>query len=328
MPRFRAILAPAADDLARAAALDPANPFAAPAWAEGRARLGQRPIVLAVEHGPAIVAACLGFSRAGRFKRTLEIPSLPPLGDFAETFWTGLRAHAAAAGMDVLEINSFGSAASDIPALGVELGRRDRLEHVLDLGGPELFGRLSGNHRGKVRKARKAGVRVERMTGDQALAAHVGAINASMRRRAERGEQVEEASDDTLFRAMLATGAATLHQALDAGTGAMLSSALVLRAAAGAYLQTSGSTPAGLSVGSPPLLVHEIAEALRAEGYREFNLGGAMEDNPGLLEFKVGFGTRRVPLASAEFDVSRGLRRQLGHLVELVRGRLQPAHQG
>jgi hypothetical protein len=321
MTTFRAIPAPTSDDLSRVAALDPANPFAGAAWVGARALLGQQPCVLELTTDDGRQVACMGFVRAGRVRRTLEVPSLPPVDGHAADFWDGLLSHIDKAGLDVLEVNSFGSTQAYIPDIRGEQGRRNRLEHVLDLQEGDLFARLSTHHRRQVRKARKAGVQVSDASGEPALAAHVAAVNASMRRRAGRGEDVEPDADDPLYAALVKSGAATLHQAF-ATDGAMLSSILVLRAAEGAYLQSSGSTTDGMHVGASHLLFHDLTCALRAAGLRLFNFGGAAEDNPGLLEFKEAFGTRRVPLASAEFHVGHGLRYRVSLVAHAVRASL------
>ena len=68
--------------------------------------------------------------------------------------------------------------------------------------------------------------------------------------------------------------------------------------------------------GASQFLIFETAKDLQERGLDTFNLGGVSEVNPGLHEFKAGFGASRRDLAAAEFDLqSRWQRTMTGRFV-------------
>jgi hypothetical protein len=69
-----------------------------------------------------------------------------------------------------------------------------------------------------------------------------------------------------------------------------------------------------------PLVIYEAAAALRADGLRVFSLGSAGPDNPGLQQFKTGFGARPVDLEAAEFYLASPLRQMLSRSAHHLRG--------
>jgi lipid II:glycine glycyltransferase (peptidoglycan interpeptide bridge formation enzyme) len=93
--------------------------------------------------------------------------------------------------------------------------------------------------------------------------------------------------------------------------GEIVSSALFLRAARGAYSQTMGTNPTGMKLGAARLVIVEAARMLKEEGVELLNLGGVSDDNPGLREFKVGFGARAINLQAAEFFIAGSLKRSV-----------------
>jgi len=68
------------------------------------------------------------------------------------------------------------------------------------------------------------------------------------------------------------TGAGELFQAVAGGE--ILSSAVVMRAAQGAFYESSGTSPEGMKCGASQFLIYSIARALREESIRTFNFGG------------------------------------------------------
>jgi len=56
-----------------------------------------------------------------------------------------------------------------------------------------------------------------------------------------------------------------------------------------------------MKMGASPFLVSRVAAILKQEGSRGFKLVRATAENPGLVRFKAGFGTREVALAAASF---------------------------
>src|SRR6185503_9533413 len=124
------------------------------------------------------------------------------------------------------------------------------------------------------------------------------------------------------FVAMMESGASEVLQMAD--DAEVLSSLLVLRCERGAYLQSAGTSPAGLSCGASPLLIYEAAQLLRREGVTEFNLGGVRADEQGLRRFKSGFGAQPIELESADFCFAGVVTRALTHLAQRVRPKLGP----
>jgi hypothetical protein len=128
---------------------------------------------------------------------------------------------------------------------------------------------------------------------------------------------VTDVPDRAVYQAILQAGAGTLYQAVIGDQ--VLSSALVLKAARGAYYQSSGTSPDGMACGASHFLVCEIARTLRDEGMELFNLGGADPQNRGLWEFKSGFGAIPVPLESAGVWLGSTLTKKASTAVRLLR---------
>lgn len=304
--------------LGRVAALAPANPMYAPAYAAAMRELGSRVLVLSLWRGGEMVSACTAFARAGRFNRSLEIPSLPDLADEDEgAFWEGVRELCRRERVTLLEVNSFASGAARIPALGREIGRTARVEYVLDLRETDLWQKLRKDRRHGVKEGRKLGLEVRRTSETAACREHAGVIADSMERRAARGEKVPEDSPQAMCEALLRRAAGELFQAVRGDE--VLASALILRSAEGAYYQTAGASAAGRECGAPTFLLYEAAQALQAEGCKLFNLGGAGPDERGLHEFKRGFGAAPVRLEAARFYLGGAVRKKLDTAVGLLR---------
>ncbi len=314
---FRAAAEPSPELCAQAEALDPTNPFCTPAYVDALRKQGAAPWLLMVADGDRLLSACAAFLRSGRLNRGLEIVSLPPL-EAPAVFWDGLRQWARQQRITQLEVGTFASAGmQSIPALGIEIRRRPRVEYVLDLEDPQLWKRTASNHLRNTKNARKAGVTVRRGSGEEALHAHLSLVIASLARRKERGESVPEKSEQQAFAALVASGAGELFQALL--DGEVLSSILVLQAARGGYYQSAGTSPTGMARGASHFLVQEIAESLRSQGKTIFNLGGADQASEGLRRFKAGFGAREVPLEAATFFLGGALKKKMMTAAALLR---------
>jgi hypothetical protein len=322
---FSAQLEPSDMLCAEVSALAPANPFYTAAFVESRRALGYQPWMLCLCEGARIRMACSAFMWAGRLHRTFEIPSLPPV-DAGESFWPELMEFCRRSQVSRLKANSFGSPAVSIPRLPTQMSRRPRCEYVLDLVGADLGGGLAANHKRNIERARRAGLRIERVVDLAACEEHARLIGASMRRRQERGEVVAVDPDSRSWLAMGRAGAGELFQAvLDRR---VLSSVFVLKTKIGAYYQSAGTSPEGMATGASHFLVCEIARMLRAESLTVFNIGGADSLNPGLQRFKLGFGAAPVPLEAAEFWLGSAFRarlvsaaRALGSVAQLSLGR-------
>ena len=170
---------------------------------------------------------------------------------------------------------------------------------MIDLENAEVADGLNSQHRRNVSRAMKAGISLRRTRDEAACSEHLKMMDASMERRVNRGEEIEKDKSDAHTRALLSSGAGELFQAVHENK--TVSSALILRAALGAYYHTSGTSPDGMKLGASPFLLTRTAEVLKQEGCRVFNLGGATSENPGLQRFKSGFGARQVALEAASF---------------------------
>jgi GNAT acetyltransferase-like protein len=314
--RFVAVPEPPPSLLAEAASLAPASPFATTAYVECRRGLRERLWALCVEEGSSLVSACVAFGRSGYLNRSLEIPSLPEL-PYAEPFWQGLHQFCGQHRISHLAVNSFASATARIPHLPGEQRRVQRCEHLLDLQAGDLWARLNTHHRRNISRARNHGLRIRRATDESACRVHIRMLHASMQRRAGRGESVAADFREDEFVAMTRSGAGELFQA--ERDREVLSSMLILRAACGGYLQTAGTSPAGMACGASHFVVGEVASTLKSEGMQLLNLGGAGEENPGLQRFKAGFGTRTIELEAAEFCFASPLKRALSHAARQLR---------
>jgi Acetyltransferase (GNAT) domain len=298
------------------ATLEPRNPFRAPAYAKAMQALGTQPWLFYLEEGGSITCGCLGFLRAGRLERSLEIPSVPGLPS-DDTFWSGLFSFCRQQRITRLSTESFGSCNTAIPHVAAEIDRRTRIEYVLDLRDPDLWSNVSSNHRRNIRKAQRASVVLERGAATDVCFEHARLQDASMERRLSRGEQVTADAKTRAFVSFVENAAGEIFRARLGGR--VLSSILVLRAARGAYYHSAGTSPEGMEVGASHFLIKQVVEFLRTEGHEEFNLGGADASNPGLERFKAGFGARLVNLEAAEFYLGSRLQKGIGALVSLCR---------
>ncbi len=203
-----------------------------------------------------------------------------------------------------LQIDSFASRASEIPQLAGELTRRLRVEYILDLERENVLEGFSSQHRRNISRASKANLTIRRSGEESACAQHFELIDASLDRRANRGEDIQRLGM-ALPSALLASKSGEIFQAIDGDR--VLSSILVLKSSEGAYYQSAGTLPDGMKLGSSPFLIAQVAAILKQEGVRVFNLGGAGEESPGLQRFKAGFNTREVRLQAATFCPRRAV---------------------
>ena len=299
------------EDLAEQA---PDNPFCTRNYFNAMRRRGSEPWILGLREGGRLFSAAGVFIRRGRLNSTMEIISLPAAAS-DERYWSGLLQFSAEHGITQIEANSFASQPMTIPMLKQEAERRDRCEYVIDLqeSNPQ---RMSSNHKRNIRKASALGLRIVRTTDPGACGDHAGLISLSLARRQARGEQVEDGSAEALSKTLLECGCGELFQATLADKA--LSSILILRAPAGAYYQSAGTSPEGMESGTSQFLINSVQEVLREAGLRTFNLGGAPPGST-LARFKAGFGARAVPLTAVTLDVGPAWRRKLTTLVELAR---------
>lgn len=292
-------------------ALAPSNCFYTWAYVSSQAALGFEPWVLGAWKGESLVSGCTAFLKSGRINRRLEIASVPCVAS-DDVFWDGVIDFCSQKKVTVLEVGSFGSSCAHIPQLGDETGRRARSEFLLDLSRPLELGRLSSNHRRNIRRAEKEGLVVRAETSAEACRGHGRLVTASMDRRKQQGETVNGLSQEHVFLAFIQHGAAEIYQA--ALSDKVLSSVMVLRAPQGAYYQSAGTDQEGMARGASHFLVWSVAQELQRRGVGIFNLGGAQEGT-GLGRFKLGFGSDKTDLETAQFFLGTKIRKMLGLLL-------------
>ena len=114
---------PASEEaLERASFTDLDNPFLTARYLQSQRMLGREGWLLSLEDAGAMRAAALCFLERGRLRRTLTIPSSPPVATDS-AFWPGVRAFIAEHGITDLEISTFASPESRIPHWAGELER-------------------------------------------------------------------------------------------------------------------------------------------------------------------------------------------------------------
>jgi hypothetical protein len=308
---------PATDDaLERASLTDADNPFLTAQYLKSQRSLGRDAWLLSVESADAMDAAALCFLERGRIRRTLTIPSVPPVT--AESpFWNGVRAYVAEHRVTDLELSTFASPESRIPEWPGETERIDRTEFAMVLRDVDLLARVSKSHRERVSKGRRKGLVVRRENSAEAIDAHVALHINSMERRQSRGENVSLAFERAGSAALLSSGAGELFQAMLGDHVA--SSLLVLRSRTGAYSESSGNSKEGMGIGASHFLRYETAVTLQTEGIEIFYLGGARQSEEGLRAFKAGFGTTPIDTQSVVAYLGGPLRHKLSAVIQRVR---------
>jgi hypothetical protein len=315
MIRFGAVRLVAAMETS-AERLEPTNPFFTAAYAQAMCAVGYDAWELTGVDADGETRATVGFMKVGRLSRSFLLPSMPRLSDTAP-FWTGLVEFCRRHRVTDLSLSSAASAGVAMPTIAGERERIPRTEFVLDLDGSDPWARVGRSHRERIKKARKHGLGVVRSRDEAALAAHVALHEHSMQRRARRGENVPLDQDDAFMRALLATGAAELYQAVR--DGRVLSSLLMVRSRDGAYSQSSGNSSEGMGVGASHFLRYETALLMRDGGVRSFFLGGCRAHEDGLRAYKEGFGARAIAMTSMEVYLGTELRRCLTTAARLLR---------
>lgn len=289
---------PPASLIEQVAACNPTNPFCTSEYVSASESLAEEACFVGLCRGSEVVSGCIGFLSGLFLRRSLVIHSLPSLPS-PEIFWQGLLELCAELKVWRLQIDTYASPVSDIPQLPGELSRWARWEYVLDLERADVLEGASSQHRRNISRATKAGLYIRRTRETSAFAQHAELMNASMERRAKRGEEVETGGPGARPLALLTSGSGELFQAVKEDR--VLSSILVLRSSQGGYYQSAGTLPEGMKLGASPFMVSSVAAILKQEGARVFNLGGATADNPGLRRFKAGFGASEVTLQAASF---------------------------
>jgi len=314
--KFHAESDPSAEVIAQAASLAPINPFYTLPFVKCQQDFGSRPWVLTLREQDHILSACTAFTRNGRLNNSLEIHSLPILPP-GEVFWRGLVEFCRETDISFLEVNSAASPEAHIPTLQGETRRTQRNEYIWYLKDIDLWKNLRKDHMTKIRLARRSGLAMRRARDIEACVEHCRVIGASMERRKSRGEVVSGQADVESYMPFLERGAGLLFQVT--ANNEVLSSDLILLASKGAYGHSIGTSTDGRRCGASHFLEYEIAMALQAEGMEVFNLGGTSDHQPGLANFKAGFGAKGIELQRAQFYLGTKLKRTLTAGVALLR---------
>jgi len=310
---------PATELCDRIARLAPANPFYTNAYVAYRRSLGHEPFLLLLRNNEEVVSGCTAFLKSGRLDRSLEITSLPRLGD-GEVFRQGLSQFCRSKGVSELVVCTFASPSVAVPRFENEHWRKWRVEYALGLVGPEFWRSIRKGHMWNIKQARKSGLTIRTAADHDACVTHARLIEASMTRRSSRGEEVSIRSDAERHWALVRSGVAELFQAVRAAD--VVSSNLVLLSAKGGYNHSQGTSPEGMAIGAAHFLIYEIANTLRDRSFEVFNLGGTDQIKSGLERSKDGFGltTTKVELESAAFSMEGRLRRVLKSTLRSVAG--------
>ena len=302
------------DSVAELSSRLPANVFATAEYFAARRQLHDSVWVLGMRAPDGALRYGAGaFLRNGRINTTMEVTSLPTLGA-TDPFWSGVREFCAGQGVTLLDLGTFGSdAGGEIPVIGTHYVERERCEFVIDLSA-NLVGILGSNHKRNVKRGQKSGLVMQRTRSREGAENHQRLMSLSMNRRRDRGEDIQFTPSPDII-AFLDTSAGELFQAVQDTT--VLSSVLVLRSKSGAYYQTAGTSPEGMSAGASHFLIHNIATELAAEGVTIFNLGGGDAAST-LARFKEGFGATPVKLKAATSYTGSALRRKVARVLELA----------
>jgi RimJ/RimL family protein N-acetyltransferase len=312
---FEIIISPDDSALESLSRHRPDDPFCTAAYARAQKQLGFVPCILKLcASDGRLSQGCFGFFKKGRLGAEFDVPWLPAI-PADSPFWPGLLAACKTMGVWDLSIRTFST--TPLPVLGAETAREHGLEYRLNLTGAGPLVPPSANHRRRIVKARKEGVIVRRVSTPDAIPAHLSLMNASMGRRAARGETVTERVNTRFFQAMLQHGAAEFAQAVK--DDVVASSIFVMRSTKGAYYQTAGTSPEGMNSGTSPFLITELAGMLRQEGVICFDLGGSTPMHAGLSRFKAGFGGEEIPFEIATYSMAHPLLRKLRTIVRLLR---------
>lgn len=169
----------------------------------------------------------------------------------------------------------------------------------LDLSGTQedLAAGLNRGHRSSVSKARRAGVRVERV---DATAANLATFDAIYRETMERREAaprwfVPQAFFANTCRALGPERASLFF----AYVGASIECGyLLMHAFDTAYYHFAGTRNAYPEARANNFTLYETACWARSQGFRRYHLGGGVTRDPAdsLLRFKAGFSQLRAPL--------------------------------
>jgi hypothetical protein len=243
---------------------------------------------------------CTGFVKWGRRSSVLEVPALPAVPP-DESFWFELRSWCVQQKIDRLVYAGFATSSSSLPEIGKVEYRNKRNEFVLDLTKQNPFEGMRKGHKWSIKQAQKIGCETQCANTVESAEVHANLVSSSMDRRVKRGENVDTATRVEPFLALLESGVATIIQTRRNGT--VLSSNLFLLSPESAYNHTAGTSPEGFECGAATFNIVEAASIFLNDGKTMINLGGARDNEEGLIRFKTGFskGLQILPSEAASF---------------------------
>jgi hypothetical protein len=267
-------------------------------------------------HDPSGNAVSVGFGLlrhkriAGLpFCKTLSFGSLPAAdsADSLDGMIDEIIAYCRMKRMAALEINSFGTPleADILRERGFSLKRR--WEFVIDIGKNEedLWQEVHSKKRNLIRKAVKAGVRVERKTDIGSMMRFRNLALETWNRKRSQGVAFPEPAPEAYYSLLK-------HKLADKGLGRLYLAVEGDDVTAGAffacwgdwaYYMLSSSGDQGLKNAAPDLILWTAITDFQKEGYRTFNLGGVSEgeldgrplEESGLYHFKIRFSAEVRP---------------------------------
>ena len=292
------------------------NPFFTAGFARAMQALGREIWIISSQGDEVLAGSALGFVCRQKLAAELEFVSIPMAARSSE-FWRTVESLVGRERITDITVSSFASPEFELPPLPGEVSRRTRQEYLLPLEASELPGLLSSNHKRNAKKAEKAGITIRRSSEHPGwLEHHIALMEHSAERRVARGESVSMAGSMNDYRAYLQHGAAELFQAMR--DTEVLSSVLVLKSPLSAYYHSAGTNPDGMSLGASHFLIHSISKHLQAEGFSQFNLGGAAEGSS-LARFKQGFGPNVVVVPAAACHVGPAWKKYVRHAIRKLR---------
>ena len=304
--KFTAVSEPDAKLVRQIADLTPDNPFYTNEYIEVRKRTGATSCAFLLDDDGKIVAGCIAFLSVGRMNSRVEVTSMPSVPD-KELFRRGLFDFCRSRSITGLGVQTFASLETIFEYAERRIAHKRRSEFRLDLTVPDLWKIMNRRHHRLIKKARASGLELRRANDAHARERHVELANSSLERRGMKGESIDSRISIEEVNAFIDCGAGELFQAVHGDE--VWSSVLVARSRTGAYAQSSGTSEDGRSVGSSHFLFHEGACVLKAEGVKVLNLGGADEESTGLQDFKLGLGSVKIDLESAEFYTGSTLKK-------------------
>ena len=302
---FSIQIAPSHERLLDLASTDRSNPFLTPEYANIRAGQGEVPLILQSDIS-GTPSQTIGFLRFGRTRRSLHIPSAPPV-ESDSSFWSAVADMRERTRLTEVSVDSFGSLhrAESPPSSFSNVIHRS--EFLIRADDTELRLRVSSGHRRNINKAVRANAVVHERNDALACDIHAAVVHSALSRRRGRGEVIDFNPDPDLFSPLVLGGLGRIFQVeLE---GKVVASGLFLFAETGAYFHTGGTTDAGHSIGASPFLVCAVVDGFRGTSRTVLNLGGARTSETGLSQYKREFRSVPRELVSYRWDSSGLLRR-------------------